>query len=333
VGLIEQAAKRLEELKRAGFQVPGAGGGDDDVETLQSAADSVPERAMRAQGVGSGLFRERVFATEPVDSTPAALRAVAPTADEPPVARRSRQVHIDLQRLEAAGYVTPTSPRSQLADELRVLKRPLISNAQGKSAAPIQASNLIMITSAMPGEGKTFMAINLAISMAMELDTTVLLVDADVARPAIPARLGLPPEKGLLDLLTHKDVDVADVLLRTNIERLSLLPAGTAHSRATELLASDGMARLVEELASRYPERILVFDAPPLLSSTESRVLATHMGQVVVVVEADRTPQSAVTEALATIQQCPVVMTVLNKMERSDLGSYYGYTSGYGYGR
>jgi receptor protein-tyrosine kinase len=164
----------------------------------------------------------------------------------------------------------------------------------------------------------------------MELDTTVLLVDADVARPAIPERLGLAQGKGLLDLLTGKEIDVADVMLRTNIERLSILPAGTSHSRATELLASDSMARLVEEMAGRYPDRILVFDAPPLISSTESRVLATHMGQIVLVVEADRTPQASVKQALATVEQCPVVMTLLNKIERSESASYYGYYGSYG---
>ncbi len=316
MGLIEQAAKRLEELKRAGIEVPLA----------DSARAGEPARAEVRGGAGSdrtapspndaqGLFRS---AAEPAEAG-----AEAP-------ARRSKLVEIDLQRLAAAGYVTPTAPRSRLADEMRVIKRPLISNAQGKSAAPVDAANLIMVTSALPGEGKTFMAINLAISMAMELDTTVLRVDADVARPAIPERLGLPPGKGLLDLLTRKDIDVADVLLRTNIERLSVLPAGTPHSRATELLASEAMTRLVEEMASRYPERILVFDAPPLISSTESRVLATHMGQIVLVVEADRTPQASVKQALATLEQCPVVMTVLNKTERSGSGSYYGYYGAYG---
>lgn len=322
MGLIEQAAKRLEELKRAGVDVPvaeaplpaGRGG----------ETPSVPERAVRAMAADGSPFREPGQpATAPVNGAALHAEPAAP-------ARRSRLVEIDLQRLAAAGYVTPTAPRSKLADELRVIKRPLIDNAQGKSASPIQAANLIMISSAVPGEGKTFMAINLAMSIAMELDNTVLLVDADVARPAIPERLGLPPTKGLLDLLTSKELDVADVMLRTNVERLSILPAGTPHSRATELLASEGMNKLVEELASRYPERILIFDAPPLLSSTESRVLAAHMGQVVVVVEADRTPQGSVTQALTTIEHCPVVMTVLNKIERSDIGSYYGYYGAYG---
>jgi exopolysaccharide/PEP-CTERM locus tyrosine autokinase len=298
VGLIEQAAKRLEELKRAGVEVP------------------VPE-------TGGALNRAQEIAPSNAPIAPDHVPEVPP--------RRSKLVEIDLQRLAAAGYVTPTAPRSRLADEMRVIKRPLIGNAQGKSAAPISAANLIMVTSALPGEGKSFMAINLAISIAMELDTTVLLVDADVARPVIPERLGISQGKGLLDLLTNKGLEVSDVMLRTNIERLSVLPAGTPHSRATELLASEGMTLLLEEMGSRHPDRVLVFDAPPLLSSTESRVLATHMGQIVMVVEADRTPQSSVKQALAAIEQCPVVMTVLNKIERSESGSYYyGYYGAYG---
>ena len=323
MGLIEKAAKRLEELKRAGIDVPVAA--EDAAATAVNAAPSVPERAMRSLADAPGPFRDPAEAGGQV-----VLDVQEPVLQEP--MRRSKLVEIDLTRLAAAGYVTPTAPRSRLADEMRVIKRPLLSNAQGKSAAPIRAANLVMVTSALPGEGKTFMAVNLAISIAMELDTTVLLVDADVARPAIPERLGLPTESGLLDLLTRKDLDVADVMLRTNIERLSVLPAGTPHSRATELLASEAMAHLVEELASHYADRILVFDAPPLLSSTESRVLATHMGQIVLVVEADRTPQASVKQALTTIEQCPVVMTVLNKIEGSRSGSYYGNYGGYGYG-
>jgi receptor protein-tyrosine kinase len=322
VGLIEQAAKRLEELRRAGIAVPLAEAPVDGVDSgHEPLTAAVSQRHARPEGGAPGPFREPVpgaSAEAPINAAP----EVAP--------RRSRRVEIDLQRLAAAGYVTPTAPRSRLADEMRVIKRPLISNAQGRSAAPVEAANLIMVTSAVPGEGKTFMAINLAISMAMELDTTVLLVDADVARPAIPHRLGLSEGKGLLDLLTNRGLDVSDVMLRTNIERLALLPAGTPHGRATELLASDAMARLLEEMASRYPDRILVFDAPPLISSTESRVLATHMGQIVLVVEADRTPQTSVKQALSTIEQCPVVMTVLNKIERRESGSYYGYYGSYG---
>jgi receptor protein-tyrosine kinase len=141
----------------------------------------------------------------------------------------------------------------------------------------------------------------------------------------MPTSRGLPQAPGLLDLLTDSSLGMSDVLLRTNIEKLTLLPAGRPQGRATELLASEVMTRLLDEMASRYSDRILVFDAPPLLPSTESRVLATHMGQVIVVVEAERTHEKTVAQAMATIESCPVVMPLLNKISRSEVGSYYGY--------
>ena len=163
----------------------------------------------------------------------------------------------------------------------------------------------------------------------MELDTTVLLVDADVANPVILDILGLPPSKGLMDVLTNPKLELSSAILRTDVEKLALLPAGAPHPRATELLASEAMSRLVAEMSARYADRIIVFDSPPLLLTTESPVLATHMGQIVVVVEAERTTESTVKQALATVEKCPIVMTLLNKARASRLGPYYKY--GYGY--
>ena len=345
MGIIEQAAKRLEQLRRAGVDAgdPGKGSAVDPA-AVDSATEvePTPLRAMRAAEATIATTVAPLPSNRP-DAAPRFRNSAAGKSESPDVldkqeqadlnarapARRSKEVKLDLERLARSGLVSSQEVRSQLADEFRVIKRPLLANVQGRSAAPVERANLIMVTSALPGEGKTFTAINLALSIAMELDNTVLLVDADVARPAILSRLGLMDSPGLLDLLVAKDLDLADVLLKTNVEKLTLLPAGKPQSRATELLASDAMSRLVDELASRYPDRILIFDAPPLLPSTESRVLATHMGQVVVVVEADRTQQSSLTQALTTIEHCPVVMTLLNKVQRSEVGSYYGY---YGYG-
>jgi exopolysaccharide/PEP-CTERM locus tyrosine autokinase len=327
LSLIEKAARRLDELRRAGIEVP--------------AVDSARLRRPIPEGTpapSSDLTLPTAISGEDASvagavriSTPAvAARASSPFPGESP-ARRSRDVTIDLVRLAAQGYVTPDSPRSQLADEFRVLKRPLLNNAHGKSAAPIRRANLIMVTSSVAGEGKTFTSINLAMSIAMEIDSTVLLVDADVARPAILDRLGLPSSPGLLDLLTQPSLQMADVLLKPNVDRLTILPAGTPHPRATELLASAGMSRLLDEMATRYPDRILIFDAPPLLLSTESRALASQVGQVLLIVEADRTTQTAVTSALGMIESCPVVMTVLNKTDPSQSGGgYYGQYGEYG---
>jgi len=305
MSLIEQAAKRLEQLRQAGVELP------------QPPADMTPK---------SSLVEAK---NQPVV---AASQKIAPQPSVTPNAHSSSiQTTLDLDAIAATGLLVPNAARSQLADEFRVIKRPLIANAMGKASGPIPNGNLIMVTSALPGEGKSFTAINLAISIAMELDNTVMLVDADVARPSVLNMLGLPPAKGMLDVLQQNSVDISGVLLRTNIEKLSILPSGTPHPRATELLASDTMVRLLDDMASRYSDRIIVFDSPPLLLTTESRVLATHMGQVLVVVNAENTAQAAVKQALSTIESCPLKMMVLNQVRQAKADSY-GYGYGYGYG-
>jgi protein-tyrosine kinase len=318
--LIEKAAQRLAELQNAGIDAPApapaqASRGADDIPT--------PERLAQA------LQR-----AQPADARAAAPARVAATTstvhrDLPPASveagSRSREVHIDLEALAAAGFVTPAAQRSQIADEFRVIKRPIIKNARERGGPRAERQNLVMVTSAISSEGKSFVALNLAMSIALEVDSTVLLVDADVAKPSIMKVLQLPERSmGLLDLLTKSDTKLPDVLLRTNVEKLTLLPAGAAHGRATEMLASETMAALVEEMASRYSDRILVFDSPPLLATTEARALASHMGQIIMVVEADRTTQTMVKHALETIESCPLVMLVLNKAPRPEVGSYYG---------
>jgi receptor protein-tyrosine kinase len=159
----------------------------------------------------------------------------------------------------------------------------------------------------------------------MELDTTVLLVDGDVAHPELPRVLGTPASPGLLELLTTDELDVSDAIVRTNVDNLSILPAGAHHRRATELLASEQMAIVLHELGTRYPDRIVIFDSPPLLPTTEARALALHMGQIVMVVAADSTRQHAVNLALATIENCDIVLMMLNKADKTDVGTYYGY--------
>jgi receptor protein-tyrosine kinase len=227
--------------------------------------------------------------------------------------------------MRRCGFITPDSAKSQLADEFRVIKRPILRNAFGAGGARVRNGNLVMVTSALPREGKTFTSVNLALSIAMEIDSKVLLVDGDVAHPSIPGLLGVPHGPGLLDILTRADIDFADAMMRTNVDKLTLLPAGSRHRRATELLASEQMVNLLRELGTRYHDRIVIFDSPPLLATTEARVLATHMGQIVMVVAADATSQHAVTQALATIESCEIVLMALNKASRTDVGSYYGY--------
>lgn len=237
-----------------------------------------------------------------------------------------RHVDINLARMYQLGMVTQDGGRTAVAEDFRLIKRPLLRNARGDGdTPPIHHGNLIVVTSAMPGEGKTYCAVNLAMSIAMEMDITVLLVDADVARPSVLKVLGLPPEPGLMDILLHHQTGLADVILRTNVPTLSLLPAGRANKRATELLASRNMSRLLTEIAERYADRIVIFDSPPLLMTTEASVLAAQMGQVVMVVESGRTSQHAVKEALRHIEHCPNINLVYNKSTSFPGAEYYGY--------
>ena len=237
----------------------------------------------------------------------------------------SRHTEINLSQLHQLGMVTPGEGKTLAAEEFRIIKRPLIKNAFNQNDGTHNHSNLIMVTSALPGEGKTFSAINLAMSIAMELDHTVLLVDADVARPSVLRTLGLKSEIGLIDMLLDEKLDLADVMLKTNVDTLSILPSGKGHKHATELLASHAMNNLLDQIANRYPDRIVIFDSPPLLLTSEARVLASQMGQIVLVVEAEKTTQNAVKEALHQLEACENVNLIYNKARTFPGGNYYGY--------
>jgi receptor protein-tyrosine kinase len=315
MNLIEQAAKRLEELRRAGADPTELGQA---LQPPQNGRDATPTpealvRALDARGAHIASVR-----AEP---------ARAAQAESPATAARAprRRIELDFHRLAAHGYITPDTPRSQLADEFRVIKRPLISNVMERRTGAAKDRNLVMITSALPREGKSFTAINLALSIAMEMNHTVLLVDGDVASPSLPEALGMPDGPGLLDLLTRHDLSLADAMIATNVERLALLPAGSRQRRATELMASRQMATLMRSLASDDPDRIVIFDSPPLLPTTEARALTAHMGQIVLVVAAEATRQQEVTQALATLESCEIVLMLLNKTHKTDVGTYYGY--------
>jgi protein-tyrosine kinase len=266
----------------------------------------------------------------PTDIVAESVAAHTPTAAVEPNAAAfgkniSRQIDINLLRMHELGMVTPDGGRTSIAEEFRLIKRPLIDKAFNPGTAPGSHGNLIMVTSSLPGEGKTFCAVNLAISIAMEMDHTVLLIDADVARPSVLRFLGLKSELGLMDILLDDKLDLADVMLKTNVDSLSILPAGKSHRHATELLASQAMSSLLNEIAIRYPDRIVIFDSPPLLLTTEAQVLASQMGQIVMVVEAETTTQHAVKNALHQIAGCANVNLVYNKARAFPGGNYYGY--------
>jgi protein-tyrosine kinase len=222
---------------------------------------------------------------------------------------------LDLRRLALGGHLVPGAMEGRLAEELRVIKQALLHKARGVDGGSARLA-LVMVTSALPGEGKTTLSINLAMSLAAEIDRSVLLVDVDTASGTAMRRLGVDDEPGLMDLLTNPALPLHEAIRRTDVPRLSVLPAGRRQRLPTELLASRSMDRLLERLLRDFPDQIVVFDAPPLLTRSEAKVLASHVGQVLMVVEACRTPVRAVARAFACLAGCPEVTSVLNRARR-----------------
>lgn len=216
------------------------------------------------------------------------------------------------------------------SDEYRRIKRPLLSNAFGKTTSLVERGNLILVTSSIPGEGKTHTAINLALSIANERDHTVLLVDCDVTRHGTSRALGVADKPGLVEILESDTFTVGDAILRTDIPELSLISTGKQHDFVTELLASQKMSDLVKEIGERYDDRVIIFDGPPLLPTPQTQVLTGLVGQVVFVIEAGKTPQAVVEEALQMISEEQATGLVMNKSEGLSGRSsyYYGYYNG-----
>ena len=313
MSIIEKAASRIDQQRQAANSAAPA---KPDASGDQAGLHAVPVQhpVIELPAATPVVAAHQAPAAEPTVS-PASPAAEPDFAETPAPARSSvpRKVDLDLTRMRELGMVTAAGGRTNLLEEFRIIKRPLLKRAFEERGPKQNPGNLIMVTSSLPGEGKTYCSINLAMSIAMELDHTVLLVDADVADPSVLRTLGLPAYRGLMDCLIDDQLDLQDVLLRTNVDTLSILPAGTSTGRATELLASSTMTQTLHELANRYPDRIIIFDSPPLLLTSESRVLASHMGQIVVVVEAQTTTQHAVKEALHKLEGFDNVNLIYNK--------------------
>jgi receptor protein-tyrosine kinase len=263
-----------------------------------------------------------------------AALAVTQTLDRSEAATKvGRIIHIDRARLQADLRLPPPSMERLIANQFRHIKRPLMKNALGRGVEPVPSGHLVMVTSSLPGEGKTFSSINLAFSLAREKDLEVVLIDADVAKKDISSVFGLREEPGLLDALADDMVDVESLILPTDVKGLSILPAGscTDEEGAAELLGSSRMEEVAARVGARHVHRIALFDAPPLLVTNESRVLATLVGQILLIVKSGSTPRIAVQEALELIDEDKVVGLVLNQSAANRMGGYYGYGY-YGYG-
>jgi len=312
MSIIEKAINALGKSKDDTSGRPGSS--DDDSSQARSPGNTV-QRADESR-----------LTPEPYRSSSTGEEA-ADGADEAGQERGGRRVKIPFRELRKNGILTPTTPRSAIAEQFRTIKRPLLVNISGDSTTPpIPNGNLIMVTSALEGDGKTFTSICLALSIAMEQDKNVLFVDGDTAKAAAGAMLGVPRgSPGLIDLLEARDKRAEDFILDTNMDKLKILPAGTVHTHANELLASARAREVILDLAEADPRRVVVFDSPPLLLTTEAAILVSFMGQIVFVVSADQTPQHAVTQAIEHIGEDKMVGMVLNRARRGRNPYIYNY--------
>jgi receptor protein-tyrosine kinase len=236
---------------------------------------------------------------------------------------KSREVEIDLNRLEKLGFLTPKGRNKRLAEEIRVIKRRVLMNAVDLAQKRADTGGVVVVTSAMPGEGKTFLAVNLAISIAMEIDRTALLIDADASKAKLTRVLGLRSYAGLADVISGGEPDLHKVLLGTNIGRLKILPSGVRRAEMAEYVGSRRTELLIKELALRYPDRIVIVDSPPLLATVEACALASMVEQVVVVVETERTKRSDLVTALNLLEPSKTIGLVLNKSNEREETKYY----------
>jgi receptor protein-tyrosine kinase len=291
---------------------------------LSETATAVSDKADKAS---SAIERNQAKVTDEVKPQSTDLKAAE---TKPENSKRSKPQEVDLLALRDAGFITPDMPPNLMSEEFRIIKRSILLSAFAKGNEDKKNSNIVLVTSSSPGEGKTFSAINLALSIATEQDVTVLLVDADFSKPEVLNRLGVAGGRGLMDAVADKEVDLGDCLVRTSIPNLVLLPAGRQHNLTTELLASDRMEKMVNELSSRYKDRIIIFDSPPVLASSAASVLALYMGQTVFVIEAEKTTEPQIKESLNMISACENINLVLNKTHYS--GSNKKFASYYGYG-
>ncbi|MCC5451136.1 XrtA-associated tyrosine autokinase [Rheinheimera sp. UJ51] len=238
-------------------------------------------------------------------------------------------ITLNLDALRQKNFVSLSAERRLINEEYRVIKRKILNNAFGQLSTTLHHPNLVLVSSSRPGEGKTFTSINLALSMALEQDKTILLVDTDVLRPSVSKTLNLNLEYGLTEYLLSDSLSVEDIIYSTNVDRLKIIGAGQPHHLSTELLASEKMLKLSREFAERYPDRLVIFDAPPLLGVNETAVLAAMCGQAIIVVEENRSKVSEIEQAASLLPENLAVGFVINKAHRNQ-GKGYGY--GYYYG-
>lgn len=312
--LLERAAERYDLLRE-----PRA------IPPLPQESGPAPQPQAPLPAAPEGPAPVFDLAEAPRIETPAP--APAAPATQAPGARP--RIAIDRARLAEEGLLVPGAPVTALAEEFRLIKRQLLNTARAIHAADREKARMILVCSAKPNDGKTFCAINLALSLAAEKDVEILLVDADFAKPDVLHRLGAPEGPGLLDVLAGTVESAEDCVLDTDIPQLSVLPAGTRTHVDTELLASARARSILGGLAAANPDRLVIFDSPPALAASPAAVLAGEVGQVMLVVRADRTTEADLREAVGLLDGCEQIQLVLNSVSFRPGGYHFGSYGAY----
>ena len=303
---------------------------------------SLLERAAEMYDFGSALRPGPAPAPQPEprhqpkpqpEPAPAAEQRPAPAHPRSEAPARApaprRRASVDRDKLRAAGFVLPDAAATGLVEEFRIIKRQILLGASGKTDIPEEKRRSVLICSAQPDEGKTFCAVNLAVSLAGEKEIEVLLVDGDFSKPEVLSILGIDGGPGLIDALADPAIDPESLVIGTDIEGLSVLPAGRQVNDVTELLGSSRTREVLASLAGASRRRLVIFDSPPALAASPAAALASHVGQIVMVVRADRTTEADLKQAVGLLDACEDISLILNgagfAANGRRFGSYYGY--------
>ena len=328
--LLERAADIFGTDPAAGAPTIDVSGlPDEPVRKVKGRKKAEPQASTAAPVTPEAEILDPVVEAVPIVEPAPKMSPRKDIARAAPAVVPSRQGTIDRDRLAARGMIVPGAPISGISEEYRIVKREIIRNFTGGPGRPVlPRGHRVLIGSANPGEGKTFSAVNLALSLAVEADHDVLLIDADIAKPSVLETLGLEDGPGLMDALADPHLPLGDCLIQTDVAGLKVMPAGTQHTHDTELLASARTETLLAQLEQGAPGRIIILDSPPVLAASPAAVLAGHVGQLIMVVRADETLESSLRDAIGLMGACPHIQLLLNGVKFSPggrrFGTYYG---------
>jgi receptor protein-tyrosine kinase len=317
MSIVERALQKAQAKGRQESAMTPAAGASDVGKNVEVVAPSEPLTSIVADPSGASLPSSGV--PDAASRTSFDVKAI---------------VHLDFARLRDEGRVPSSEMTRQVEEEMRRVKWPVLNAIEGRGGEKAARNNVVLVTSAVPGEGKTFTSLNLALSIVRDRESRVVLVDGDVARPGLTPTLGLEGRPGLNEVLEDTAMDVEAVIYRTDIDGLFFVPAGRWHDHSPEFFAGSRMPQVIEELSRRVGNGVIIFDSPPLLATNDAQALTRYAGQVLLVVRSDDTEQQAVLDALALVDRTAVVSAVLNRVSPSIVSRYYGqYYYGYNYGQ